>query len=101
MRINAINTVRYQNNCSKPELKCKRNGTSQTKTQVNPSFKSDAGALKGMLIGAGLGLAAAAAIVLTGGAAAVGIPAIGALGAGAGVGAQAGGIAGGLTSGDE
>ena len=63
------------------------------------AFKSNKGALIGILGGAVTGLAIAAVVVATGGAAAV--PALTVLGAGAGAGAQVGGITGGLISGKE
>ena len=101
MRITAVNTTNYQQNVRISKPMARDNKQQYTNLQTQLSFKSDAGALKGAAIGAGLGLLAAAAIVLTGGAAAIGVPAIGIFGAGAGAGAQVGGITGGLTSGKE
>lgn len=100
MRISAINTVYQHRPNVRHELKSKQNETHLLRTAQNPSFKGDGGALRGMLYGAGVGLAAAAVVVLTGGAAAVGLPAVTALGAGAGLGAEGGGIIGGLADND-
>ena len=90
-------TKNYLNQNYKVSHLQKRDVNDMRNNQI--AFKSDAGALKGMFLGALAGLGAVAVVIATGGLA--GVVAAGgaacALGGGAGVGAQVGGIIGGLS----
>ncbi len=104
MRVQPINTIQTFSKPARISNEPKSTPCCNSELRLtNPAFKSDRGALLGMLGGAVAGLATAAVIIATGGAAAA-VAAVGATGLGAasaGFGAQIGGIIGGLATGDE
>ena len=107
MKVSVINvgtiTHSTKNNTQNRQVASNLEKSLFTKNNSNVTFRSDKGALLGILGGAVAGAAAAAIVVATGGlaAAVAAVGSVGVAGAGAGFGAQVGGVVGGLISGDE